>query len=186
MRSTVNLLLSALPALPMALAACPGPDVNTATTDLMKSFESWEPDIYDDGYGNPTIGYGHLCSDWSCSDVAYDIPLSEEDGVKLFAEDIAVYQDGVVSALDSSVTLNDNQYGALVSWCYNVGAGAVAESTLAARLNAGEDPNTVAEEELIKWVYANGEVSEGLKRRRNAEIELFQTSSDGEALPVSC
>jgi lysozyme len=97
-----------------------------------------------------------------------------------------VYQDGVVSALDSSVTLNDNQYGALVSWCYNVGAGAVAESTLAARLNAGEDPNTVAEEELIKWVYANGEVSEGLKRRRNAEIELFQTSSDGEALPVSC
>ena len=90
MRSTVNLLLSTLPALRMALAACPGPDVNTATTDLMKSFESWEPDIYDDGYGNPTIGYGHLCSDWSCSDVAYDIPLSEEDGVKLFAEDIAV------------------------------------------------------------------------------------------------
>ncbi|KAL2865913.1 lysozyme [Aspergillus lucknowensis] len=186
MRSTLNIFLSALPALPLALAACPGPDVNTATTDLMKSYESWQADVYDDGYGNPTVGYGHLCDDWSCSDVDYDIPLSEEDGLKLFQDDIVAYQDGVVAPLDSSVTLNANQYGALVSWCFNEGTGAVAESNLVARLNAGDDPNTVAEEELPKWVLANGEVSKGLQRRREAEIELFQTSTDEEALPVSC
>ncbi|KAI9368395.1 lysozyme-like domain-containing protein [Aspergillus egyptiacus] len=177
-----KLLLAALPAL--VAAACP--DVNDATLDLMKSFEGWEPDVYDDGYGNPTIGYGHLCDDWECSDVSYDIPLSEEDGEALFADDITTYQDGVVAALSSDVTLNDNQYGALVSWCYNVGAGNVEASALVDRLNAGEDPNTVAEEELPKWKYSNGEVSAGLERRREAEVELFQTDSDTEALPASC
>ncbi|KAL2817911.1 lysozyme-like domain-containing protein [Aspergillus cavernicola] len=96
------------------------------------------------------------------------------------------YQNGVISALDSSVTLNDNQYGALVSWCYNVGTGAVANSTLVSRLNAGEDPDTVAEEELPKWKYSNGEVSAGLLRRREAEVELFLTGSEEGAVPVCC
>ncbi|KAG2415567.1 hypothetical protein HFD88_006758 [Aspergillus terreus] len=182
--NTIKFILAALPAL--AAAACSGPDVNEATIKLMKGYESWEADVYDDGYGNPTVGYGHLCDDWSCSDVSYDIPLSESDGEKLFAEDIVAYQNGVVAALSDDVTLNDNQYGALVSWCFNVGTGAVAESTLAKRLNNGEDPDTVAEEELPKWVYANGAPSEGLKNRRAAELKLFTTSSDTEALPADC
>ncbi|KAF9887515.1 hypothetical protein FE257_010093 [Aspergillus nanangensis] len=181
---TIKFLVAALPAL--AAAACSGPDVNDATLDLMKSYEGWEADVYDDGYGNPTVGYGHLCGDSSCSEVSYDIPLSKADGLKLFADDIVAYQDGVVAALDSSVELNDNQYGALVSWCFNVGTGGVASSTLAKRLNAGEDPDTVASEELPKWVYAGSSPSEGLKRRRAAEVELFTTSSDTAALPADC
>lgn len=64
-----------------------------------------------------------------------------------------------------------------------MGTGAVADSTLVARLNDGEDANTVLEEELPKWVHAGGEVLPGLVRRRNAEIELAQTDSDTPALP---
>lgn len=86
--NAIKFILAALPAL--AAAACSGPNVNEATIKLMKGYESWEADVYDDGYGNPTVGYGHLCDDWSCSDVSYDIPLSESDGEKLFAEDIVV------------------------------------------------------------------------------------------------
>ena len=67
-----------------------------------------------------------------------------------------------------------------------MGAGAIADSQLISRLNDGEEPNTVVEEELPKWVYAGGEPLPGLVRRRNAEIDLAQTASDTNALPVEC
>lgn len=82
--------------------------------------------------------------------------------------------------------LNDNQYGALVSWSYNVGCGAAKGSSLLQRLNAGESPNTVASEELPLWNKGGGEVLPGLERRRAEEVELHNTSSDVEALPVGC
>jgi GH24 family phage-related lysozyme (muramidase) len=86
----------------------------------------------------------------------------------------------------SSVVLNANQYGALVSWAYNVGSGNVASSSLIARLNAGENEGTVVAEELPKWKLAGGKVLPGLVRRRNAEIALAETATDVAALPVGC
>ena len=96
------------------------------------------------------------------------------------------FQQCVTLATASSVTLNDNQYGALVSWSYNVGCGAAQESSLLQRLNGGESPNTVASDELPKWNKGGGEVLPGLVRRRAAEVELHNTASDTEALPVGC
>jgi lysozyme len=67
-----------------------------------------------------------------------------------------------------------------------MGVGAVSDSTLVARLNEGEDPVTVATEELPKWVYAGGEVLDGLVRRRDAEVHLFNNATSVAALPVPC
>ena len=86
----------------------------------------------------------------------------------------------------AEVTLNANQYGALVSWCFNIGVGGAQGSTLISRLNAGEEPNTVLPEELPKWNKGGGEVLPGLVRRRAAEVELSQTATDDGALPVGC
>ena len=87
----VQLTTSTLAILAVAgVNACTGPGANEATIDLITSFEGWEPNIYDDPSGNPTVGYGHLCSDSSCSDVPYSIPLSEADGRSLLASDLAV------------------------------------------------------------------------------------------------
>jgi GH24 family phage-related lysozyme (muramidase) len=61
--------------------------------------------------------------------------------------------------------------------------GNVASSTFRKRINAGEDPNTVAAEEFPKFNKAGGKPLAGLTRRRAAEVELFQTSSDVSALP---
>ena len=69
--------------------------------------------------------------------------------------------------------LNPNQVGALISWSYNVGCGSLQTSTLRQRLNARQAPNTVAREELPKWVKAGGQTLPGLVRRRNAEIAFF-------------
>lgn len=84
----------------------------------------------------------------------------------------------------SSVTLNTNQYGALVSWAFNVGCGATGDSTLISRLNSGGSPNTVAAEELPKWNRGGGQVLPGLTRRRAAEVDLHQTSTSNGALPA--
>jgi len=86
----------------------------------------------------------------------------------------------------SSVVLNANQYGALVSWTFNVGSGAAASSSLISRLNAGEDEATVIAEELPKWNKGGGNVLPGLVRRRAAEVALAETATDVAALPVGC
>ena len=70
--------------------ACTGPPVNPPTVDLITKFEGFNPNIYDDPAGKPTVGYGHLCSDASCSDVSFPIPLSDADGESLLAQDLAV------------------------------------------------------------------------------------------------
>ena len=164
--------------------ACTGPAVNAATLDLIKSFESFEPDVYNDPTGNPTVGWGHLCDDASCSDVSYSIPLSDADGEKLLQDDLKQFRDCITLDTTSSVTLNANQYGALVSWAFNVGCGNTGSSSLIARLNAGDAPNTVAAEELPKWNKASGQVLPGLTRRRAAEVDLFKTATSDGALPA--
>lgn len=67
-----------------------------------------------------------------------------------------------------------------------MGVPAVSSSTLVLRLNFGEDPEDVVEDELPKWVHAGGVVLNGLVRRRNAEIDLFTNATSTSALPVSC
>ena len=96
------------------------------------------------------------------------------------------YQDYVTNVLGDPVILNENQYGAFVSWCFNVGTGNVQTSTLVERLNALEDPNVVAAEELPQWVYAGGEIMPGLVRRRDAEVALATAATEIGALPVPC
>ncbi|KAK7431614.1 hypothetical protein QQZ08_001832 [Neonectria magnoliae] len=169
-----------------AQGACIGPDVNEATINLMESFEGFSADVYIDPTGNPTVGYGHLCTETNCAEVPYSIPLSDADGEQLLRDDIAVAQQCITLDTTSDVVLNANQYGALVSWAFNVGCGASGSSTLIRRLNNGEDPNTVAGQELPKWNKGNGEVIPGLTRRRAAEVDLFQTASNVAALPVGC
>ncbi len=61
--------------------------------------------------------------------------------------------------------------GALVSFAYNFGSGALAASTLRRLINArrySEVPR-----ELARWRHAAGVVQPGLVRRRAAEADLF-------------
>jgi GH24 family phage-related lysozyme (muramidase) len=94
------------------------------------------------------------------------------------------YENCISGDIHSSVRLNDNQYGALVSWAFNEGCGNVGSSTLIKRLNAGEKPDTVAAQELPKWNKAGGKVLPGLTRRRAAEVTLFKKSSSTIAHPA--
>lgn len=93
-------------------------------------------------------------------------------------------QQTITLRTSSAVVLNANQYGALVSWTFNVGAANVQSSTLLRRLNAGESAATVLPEELPKWNKAGGQVLAGLVRRRAAEVELAGRATGVGALPA--
>ena len=62
--------------------------------------------------------------------------------------------------------LNQGQFDALLSFCFNVGAGALGRSTLRRRLLAGESAARVIREELPRWIHP----LPGLIERRAAEI----------------
>jgi lysozyme len=70
------------------------------------------------------------------------------------------------------VSLNDNQYAAIVSFAFNLGVGNLKQSTLLKKLNAGDFAG--AANEFAKWNKAGGKVLAGLTRRRAAEAELFR------------
>lgn len=74
--------------------------------------------------------------------------------------------------LDKCITrpLPPNQAAAVLSWGYNVGAGAACKSTLIRKLNAGE-PFCA---ELSRWSYAGGKQLPGLVKRRADERKLCE------------
>ena len=152
--------------------------------DLIKQFEGFVASPAPDPTGLPTVGYGHLCKQPKCAEVPFTFPLSKADASALLNSDLKTFESCIKDDLNKSVRLNDNQYGALVSWAFNVGCGNAKSSTLVKRLNAGENPNTVAAQELPKWNKAGGIVLPGLVRRRAAEVKLFQTASSIISLPA--
>jgi len=134
--------------------------------------------------GLPTVGFGHLCQMTNCAEVPFAFPLTQAEATTLLNSDLKTPENCITNDISSSVRLNDNQYGALVSWAFNVGCGNAPSSTLISRLNGGQDPNTVAAQELPKRDMAGGMVLQGLVNRRAAELTLFQTASSVIAHPA--
>ena len=107
------------------------------TVNLVKEFEGCKLTAYYCPAGVLTIGYGH-----TGSDVKVGMKITQKQAEDFLAKDLQKFATAVNSAV--KVNLNPNQRGALVSFSFNVGAGALRSSTLLKRINAGENPNTVA------------------------------------------
>jgi lysozyme len=71
------------------------------------------------------------------------------------------------------VPLEQHEFDALVSFCYNVGTGekGFAGSTLLRRLN--ENRRALAADQFLRWRYALGKEEPGLVARREGERLLF-------------
>lgn len=140
--------------------------------DLIKEFEGLYLKAYLDPVGIPTIGWGTIrYPDGSKVRVGDVITLTQ-------AQDYLEHEvSGFVNSVEQlvKVSLNDNQLCALVSFCYNLGAGNFGSSTLLKKLNAGDYVGASAE--FPRWNKAGGKVLAGLTRRRNAERALFDSTS---------
>lgn len=71
------------------------------------------------------------------------------------------------------VPVNQAMFDSLVSWTYNVGEGAMRNSTLIRLLNEGR--YVEAQDEFDRWVKAGGQTLRGLQRRRDDEEALFRS-----------
>jgi lysozyme len=145
--------------------------VNQATLELIREFEGLRTSAYPDpahGWRVPTIGIGHT-SAAGPPEVYMGLTITEEEAYDILSRDLAGVEDQVRKLV--RVPLNENQFGALVSFTFNLGAGNLQRSTLLKKLNKGNYEGAAAE--FGKWVYAGGEKLNGLVRRREAERLLF-------------
>ena len=69
------------------------------------------------------------------------------------------------------VPINENQRGSLVSFTFNLGAGALSSSTLIRRINSYQWDDVPRQ--FSRWIMAGGQVLSGLIKRRRAETELW-------------
>ena len=158
-------------AAPPPKAMLPPPWLELALKTI-KAFEGCRLEAYKDAAGVPTIGYG--TTRYMDAPVRISDKISQAMAEELLANDVEhLFGPGVLSLLPMATKWRPNQVAALTSFAYNLGLGALENSTLRARLLAGQDAYTVVREELPKWIHAGEAVLPGLERRRKAEIELF-------------
>uniref|UniRef100_UPI00300A9510 lysozyme n=1 Tax=Acinetobacter ursingii TaxID=108980 RepID=UPI00300A9510 len=136
--------------------------------NLIKQFEGLKLNAYDDGVGVWTIGYGTIKYPNGVR-VKHGDKITQAQADQYIANDVATFERAVNMLVN--VPLNQNQFDALVSFTYNLGATNLSASTLLKKLNS-KDYNGAAGE-FQKWNKAGGKVMTGLVRRRKAEMELF-------------
>ena len=141
--------------------------ISPAGMAFIKGYEKEVLHVYNDGYGYPTVGVGHLVKPGDNLKLGQPITKARSDA--FFAQDLATHAKPVDDLV--KVRLSQNQYDALVSLVYNIGAGNFRKSLVLTSLNAGDYAG--AAEHFGNWIHSAGKVSKGLINRRNAEKKIF-------------
>lgn len=142
--------------------------VTDAVRAKLEQFEGLRLTAYRDAVGVLTIGYGH-----TGPDVRPGLTIDRARADQLLAQDLAEAESAVSRLV--KVPLSDNQFGALVSFAFNVGTSGFAGSTLLKKLNAGNYDAVPGE--LAKWnkgtVNGKKVAIPGLTNRRAAEAGIW-------------
>lgn len=166
-------------------------EINQAGLDLIKSFEGipdGDPstvnlDPYVDPVGIYTIGWGHAIV-WGNGFLRTSTPGARAKAKQLYPNGLTMPQAEALLRNDLHATsipveglvkvpVSDNQFAALVSFAFNVGANNLRSSTLLRKLNQRDYDGAALE--FAKWNKASGKVLKGLVRRRAGEATLFKT-----------
>lgn len=144
-------------------------EASSACLNLIRVSEGLSLTPYQDAASYWTVGYGH-----KMNELDPVMGITYQDAERLLLEDV-VKAEKAVNELTFEVSLTQGQFDALVDFVYNLGATALAESTLLKRLKAGDLSGAAGE--FLRWVHADvgGKVVEldGLMKRRLAERSLF-------------
>lgn len=139
--------------------------INSEGFKLLSTFEGCKLEAYDDGAEVWTIGYGHT------QGVVEGLTITQAQADDWFQKDLEKFESYVTEAV--SVKLTDDQFSALVCFCFNVGPGeeGFGGSTLLKLLNTGDYQG--AANQFVRWNKVDGNPWLGLTRRRLAERSLF-------------
>lgn len=125
--------------------------------NLIKQFEGCRLTAYKCPAGVWTIGYGHT------SGVKKGQVITQTQADNYLFQDLKIYENHVNNL---GMSLNQNQFDALVSFCYNCGPGNLKKLVRNRTLTQIADA-------LLLYNKGGGVVLRGLQRRRNAERQLF-------------
>ena len=143
--------------------------ISPAGLALIKFFEGFRGTAYKCQAGVPTIGYG--TTRYPNGNKVQMTDTTDLGNAELYLlNDVKQFE----LAVDAYCTdaLNQNQFDALVSFCYNLGAKNLKDSTLLKLVN--QNPNDPAiKKEFLRWNKAAGKVIDGLTRRRTDEATLY-------------
>jgi lysozyme len=144
--------------------------INQAGIDLIKSFENCKLNAYQDVRGIWTIGWGHIAG------VTEGMVYTQAQADDALLADLRGAEAAVEKGVGAAAT-TDDQFAAMVSLCYNIGAGAFAGSTVLRDHRAGAYPE--AADAFLMWNKATIDgvlkAVPGLTRRRNTERTLYLT-----------
>jgi lysozyme len=144
--------------------------LSTGGYKLLEQLEGKKHTLYYCKAGKPTIGIGCVVN----PNKYRDVYLSDEEIYKLLDEKLKVYEDAVNSSVE--VSLSQNQYDALVCFCFNIGVNGFINSTALHRLNQQDYNNVPEAMSWWKWAtHPDGTRHPDLVSRRAQEIELFNT-----------
>jgi lysozyme len=102
-----------------------------------------------------------------------DPEITRAEAENLFVNTLTKYEDTVNKTTKG---LNQNQFDACVSLCYNIGREAFTSSTLVKMINAGTAQDLIAPQ-FLRWNKVKGKPDKGLTRRREAEKTLFLSNT---------
>lgn len=147
--------------------------------DLIRKWEGFQLAVYKDQAGLLTVGWGHRTT------LPLGAIITEEQAESMFAYDIGVVSACIAYACNNTL-LNDNQFGALVSFVFNIGMG---DFTLPKQggsqvLKALRTEKFDEVPALMKaWIHitlpsGTKVESAGLANRRAAECVLYETPPD--------
>jgi len=139
-------------------------------TTITEPDEAYRQFPYDDGFGNMTVGFGHLIlpgEDFSQG-------LSRPDAETLLRSDMA--KATAIVQREVGVPLNQGEIDALSDSVFNMG-DFLRASTLLRMLNAGDYAD--AEQQLQRWDFAGGRPNAALHGRRIAEMALWTAGDNG-------
>lgn len=133
-------------------------NINKAGLELIKSFEGCKLVAYKCPAGVWTIGYGHTAG------VHEGMVINQTQAENMLKSDMKKYEKYVTDNV--KIPLNENQFSALVSFCYNCGVGNLR--TLVKNRTADQIADAI-----LLYNKASGKILNGLVRRRKAERYLF-------------
>ena len=130
---------------------------------LITAHEGCRLAAYQDSAGVWTIGYGHT------GDVQPGEEITKDRAEQLLRRDLAWAEAAVTELVDRELT--QPQFDALVSFVFNIGRPAFADSEVRAAASQGNDTGVAME--LPRWRRAGGDPLLGLSRRRIAEASRY-------------
>ena len=140
--------------------------------ELIKRFEGFSPTPYFCPANYLTIGYGHLITEKDAFITSKKTEISKLQAEEILRSDLQKFERAIKNLIN--IPLDQNQFDALISFTFNLGAGALQRSTLRQKINRGE--HIQASQEFLKWVYSSGRKVRGLIYRRIAESALYLTN----------